>query len=72
MDSVQGILLKVMSALSADVENIIEAHACDENDNGSMWFRLAVKNQGQFSALMRAVKELHEVKVAERFFPDKN
>lgn len=72
VDNVQGILLKVINAISAHVENIIEAHACDENDNGSMWFRLAVKNQGQFSALMRAVKELHEVKVAERFFPDKN
>ena len=72
VENVPGILLKVINAISGKVENITEAHAADEAENGTMWFRLAVKNQGQFSAMLKAVKELHEVKLAERFFPDKN
>ncbi|UQZ88053.1 GTP pyrophosphokinase [Deltaproteobacteria bacterium Smac51] len=72
VDNMPGVLMKVINAMSPNVENIIEAHAADDNKGGVMTFRLAVKNQDQFLAMMHAVKSIPAVKRVDRFFPEKN
>jgi 2-methylisocitrate lyase-like PEP mutase family enzyme len=52
------------------VENIIEVHAADEAAGATMTFRVAIRNQAQFEAMLRAVKEIPMVKQAERYFPE--
>ena len=70
-ENVPGILLRVLNIISAQVENILEAHAADDARGGSMSFRLAVKNQAQFEAVLKALKEIPAIKRAERVFPEK-
>ncbi len=70
-ENTPGTLMRVLSAISPNVENIIEAHAADETTGGTMSFRLAVRNQAQFENMLKAVKDLPEVKKAERFFPER-
>jgi hypothetical protein len=58
-----------MAVISQKAENTLEAHFEDDGAECSMWFRLSVKNQGQFAGLLRAVKGLPVINHAERFFP---
>ncbi|MDR1044225.1 MAG: bifunctional (p)ppGpp synthetase/guanosine-3',5'-bis(diphosphate) 3'-pyrophosphohydrolase [Candidatus Adiutrix sp.] len=67
-----GTLLKVLNAINPWVENIVEAHAPDETQGSGMWFRLAVRNQGQLNELLKAVNALNSVQRAERFFSEKS
>ena len=70
--NISGILLRVLNVVTPLVENIIEAHAADDADGGGMSFRLSVKNQAQFDAVLKALKEIPAVKRAERVFPEKS
>ena len=67
-----GTLMKVIGAISPQVENIIEAHSSDDTGNADMWFRLAIHNQAQLDKMLKAVKELPVVKRVERYFPEPN
>ncbi len=70
-ENTPGTLMKVIGAISPEVENIIEAHSSDETGNAEMWFRLAVHNQSQLDKMMRAVKGLPVVRRVERYFPER-
>ncbi|MCL2029475.1 MAG: bifunctional (p)ppGpp synthetase/guanosine-3',5'-bis(diphosphate) 3'-pyrophosphohydrolase [Deltaproteobacteria bacterium] len=63
-----GIFAEVMAVISHKVEDTLEAHLNNEGAECAMWFRLAVRSQGQFSELMRAIKRLPLVRHAERVF----
>ena len=71
-DNQPGSLMKVINALSPKVENIVEAHIEEEAKGGVMSFRLMVKNQNQFLAMMQALKNVPAVKRVDRYFPDRN
>jgi GTP pyrophosphokinase len=66
----RGVFAAVLSAVSQNVEHILEAHFSDNNTECSMLFRLSIRDQAQFAGLMQTVKRLSAVKHAERFFPD--
>ena len=70
-DNTPGTFLQVLNVVSPRVDNIVEVHGADEAAGGSMWFRLAVRNQNQFETMMKAVKDLPTVKRVDRFFPEK-
>ena len=71
-DKAPGTLVKVITIISPLVENIIEAHAADEGDSGTMRFKLAVKNQRQYEDVMKALKGSPSIQRAYRIFPEKN
>ena len=64
-----GIFAEVMAVISRKAENTLEAHMGGDGSECDMSIRLSVRNQAQFTDLLRAVKQLPAVKHAERFFP---
>lgn len=66
-----GMLLKVLTVLTPLVENIIEAHVGDDPGQGSMMFRVAIKNQSQLTKVLKSLKDIPAVKRADRYFPEK-
>ncbi len=66
-----GILVKVLSAISPMVENIVEAHAGGGDSRGSMNFKLAVKSQRQFEAVVKVLKKFSFIHRVDRIYPEK-
>ncbi|KXS56118.1 MAG: hypothetical protein AMR96_04430 [Candidatus Adiutrix intracellularis] len=64
-----GLFMEIMDLINPRVENILEAHLNDDNQETRMLFRLVVRNQAQFETIRMLIKKNPAIKQAERFFP---
>lgn len=64
-----GLFMEIMDLINPRVENILEAHLSDDNQEAQMLFRLVVRNQAQFETIRMLIKKNPAIKHAERFFP---
>ncbi|MDR1657188.1 MAG: RelA/SpoT family protein [Deltaproteobacteria bacterium] len=66
----KGAYSRIVQAITENVVDIVEAHT-DTNTEGSLWFKVSVRDFNQFQSMVSALKAMtNVVERVERFYPD--